>query len=251
MSTLIERKMNKAKVTFNSNEMDILKVLNERIEDIPKNSINQLAKQTFTSVSTLHRTIKKLGFSGFSEFKFQIADSLENSKKIVLSTENYLDNTINEITITHKINEKEIKEVAKKIVNTKNRYCYGTGWKQKQLVDNFSNDLIYYGETFTTLRTKHDLFQAANYMKKGSLLFIVSAYGEPFKYVQAINQLKLKEVTLITATVDQTNSLSKYSDHSLFYKDYSLETEGGQWAAITLNYLLNLLIHEIAHINDY
>ncbi len=248
MTTIIERIINDKNISLNPNELDIIRQLNNKLDMIPSISINQLSKELFTSVSTLHRTIKKLGFSGYTDFKYQVSDYLNHEQPVIYVAENYLENVINEITLTHKINKNEISNVAKSILNAKNKFCYGTGWKQKQLVDNFSNDLLYYGESFTTLRTIDDLVIAVNHMDSNSLLLIVSVHGNPSEYLHALKQAQLKNVTLVTITIDKMNNLSKYADFPLFYKDDSILTNEGPWTALSLSYLLTELIQEIGYL---
>lgn len=248
MTTIIERIINDADISLTPNEMDIVRQLNNRLDSIPKASINQLSKELFTSVSTLHRTIKKLGFNGYTEFKYQIQDYLNHEKHLSKISKNYLESVINEITLTHKINDYELSKVAQAILSKKNKFCYGTGWKQKQLVDNFSNDLLYFGESFTTLRTIDDLLIASEHMDSDSLLLIVSVYGEPSEYINALKQVQLKNVTLVSITVDKMNTLSKYANFPLFYKDDSILTKDKPWTALTLSYLLTELIQEIARL---
>src|SRR5699024_10885955 len=109
----------------------------------------------------------------------------------------YLKNYLNNIQLTKQLNEREISVVADIILNKNIKYCFGTGWKQKQIVDNFSTDLLYYGESFTTLRTVDDLRMASENMDEHSLLLIVSLSGNAKSYSDVLIKCGLRIVTII------------------------------------------------------
>ena len=56
----------------------------EHIEEIPKLSSREFAKRTYTSATSIIRFIKKLGYSNYNEFKYNIGNVLKN-----LSINNY------------------------------------------------------------------------------------------------------------------------------------------------------------------
>lgn len=108
----------------------------------------------------MHRFVKKLGFDGYTEFKYVVENHLENEVKEDVNfskTNDYLSNTINDIKMTFKLKEGSFKEVIGDLLSHNHSYCFGTGWKQKQIVDNFANDLLYYGHSVKTLRNTDDL----------------------------------------------------------------------------------------------
>jgi len=152
---------------------------------------------------------------------------------------------LNNIQLTKQLNEKDIIEIADVILEENIKYCFGTGWKQKQLVDNFSTDLLYYGESFTTLRTEDDLKAASTHMDENSLLLIVSLSGNTSSYIDILKQSLLRNVTVISITADVSNTLSSLADYSLYYKDDILENTSKHWNTNTLHFILDYLIATI------
>jgi len=116
---IIERYSNKTELDISSNEKEIIKQLNKFYESIPNLTINELSKSCFTSPSSLYRVIKKLGFKGFSDFKYKIYDDLENRTNHVFISEDYFNQIINNLEITKRLNEKVINEVAGVILQKK------------------------------------------------------------------------------------------------------------------------------------
>lgn len=73
-------KMNE-KDLFNPTEQTISEYLIKNIDNIEDLTINKLAKETFTSNTTIIRFCHKLDFSGFKDMKIQLIKELENSYK--------------------------------------------------------------------------------------------------------------------------------------------------------------------------
>lgn len=125
---IIEQYYNQAKQDFNKNEKETIKHLLKLYRKIPAMTINELANQCYVSTSTLHRLIKKLGFRGYPDFKYQITDSLKEKIPERFDDDRYLMKTIKYIEITKQLNEKVIDKAEEIILQRKNRFCFGIGW---------------------------------------------------------------------------------------------------------------------------
>ncbi len=230
---------------LSGNEKDVLKLLADQADTIPKSTINELANRIYISTSSLYRLIKKLGFQGYSDFKFRVTDSLQTNTIINDSTEKYLENTLNEIKYTHKINQQNLIKAAKLLLDHKDRYVYGTGFKQKQLVDNFASDMMLYGLNFFNVRTLDDLEVAIKNMSSDSVLVFVSLKGIRQDYNKIFDTLELRNIPIISITLDTANPLSMRSEIALYYADQDIASELTHWRSISLLYLLNLLTQAI------
>lgn len=247
---LLEKRIAKYRLKLSDNDVQILKDINKYYEEIPDSSMKDLADRCYTSISTLHRIVLKIGFEGFSDFKIRISDDMYTTKldqTLPFDEDDYLNTYLNDIRLTKRLNETEIKKVAEIILKKKYRYCFGTGWKQKQVIDNFSNDLLYYGESFITLRTENDLRMAVDSMNEDSLLIVLSLSGNIENYGELIEACKLKNVVIVSITSDRMNSLSDLSDYSLYYKENVLDNIDKHWNINTLNFLTNYLIECVVH----
>lgn len=67
---MIEELITKHQKLFGELDKEIIAYMLNNPEQIKKLSITELADITFTSKSTVLRLVKKLGFSGYSEFKY-------------------------------------------------------------------------------------------------------------------------------------------------------------------------------------
>ncbi|ACZ01437.1 MurR/RpiR family transcriptional regulator [Streptobacillus moniliformis] len=75
MSILVKLRENN---DFTSSEKDIAKFLMNNYKNIKKIDARKIAKETFTSVSAVTRTCKKIGLRGFQEFKIDLIEELAN-----------------------------------------------------------------------------------------------------------------------------------------------------------------------------
>lgn len=230
-------------------DLDILDHLEKQLPLIPNLTISELSQKFYTSSTSLHRLVKKLGFDGYTEFKYIVEDYLQNEEKEDTSfsnTNDYLLNTLDDMKITYKLNEGSFEEVIKDLFSHNDIYCFGTGWKQKQIVDNFANDLLYYGHSVKTLRNTDDLEIASRHFDENSLVVIVSLSGDLKNYKQTVEYMYEQDITIVGVSIYSDNPLSRLATHSLQFVDSSLDIENHHWSSITLNLIFDQLSHAVS-----
>ena len=105
MLRLFSSRIQQAKVTLTHNETELLRSLSAQAGVIPRATITELAQSVFSSPSTIHRLIRKLGFKGYTDFKVRVEDSLESELPLVLAQPNLLKITISSIEHTFRLNQ--------------------------------------------------------------------------------------------------------------------------------------------------
>ena len=244
---IIEKHLNKYSTQLTPNDYEVTQHIYKQYSKIPNITIKELADICYSSPSTIHRIIKKLGFNGFSDFKYKVSDEIKHITTTNFNDEEYMQKIINHIQLTKRLNEKDIMEIANVILSKKKKYCFGTGWKQKQIIDNFSTDLLYYDESFTTLRTVNDMNVAVSHMNEDALILVVSLSGNAEAYIETLKNCLLKNVTIISVTADIPNALSSLAHYSLYYKEDIIENDKKHWNTNTLNFLSDYLIETIVN----
>lgn len=230
-------------------DQSVIKKLEENMHLIPKSTLSELAKQVYTSTTSLHRLVKKLGFNGYTEFKYVIEEYLESEENNQVSKTNenhYFKKTIEDIQITHQLNEEKFSSIVLDMISHNDLYCFGTGWKQKQIVDNFANDLLYYGQSLKTLRNRDDLEIASKHLDENSMIFIVSLSGNMKGYKETMEYISSKGVVTVGVTIHSDNPLSSLATHALYFIDSSLDIDHHHWSSIPLGYIFDQLSHEYA-----
>lgn len=90
--------------------------MDKNVSDVSEMSITELSDLANVSTTTIFRTVKKLGFNGFSEYKFNLIsniDSKENFKKIEEKDREKIKNIIykNQQEVNNTINKLDIKSI--------------------------------------------------------------------------------------------------------------------------------------------
>lgn len=68
------------KEVFTDTERKIVDYIIENVEDIPNMYVKQLASLTYSSHSAIIRLSKKLGFSGYRDFKIALIHEIQSNK---------------------------------------------------------------------------------------------------------------------------------------------------------------------------
>ena len=170
-------------------DKQIIEYIRNNAEKVIYMSISEAAKETNTGEATVTRFAKKMGFSGFQDFKVTLAQeiSLKNSNSIinneisnnedVLETANkLLRNNINVLERTvNKLNTNDIYECADLIKNCKKAYFMGVGYSG--IVAQDSNykfmrigiNSMYYQDT-------HTMIMMSALANEGEVVLAISAF---------------------------------------------------------------------------
>lgn len=237
----------KYKDKLSNNELALLTELSRHSNDISKKTIAEMADQLFVSSSTLYRLIRKLDFDSYSSFKYKVKESDKNIEIKDLLPKDRLNLTVRELEQTYSINQENINKAAKMFLQAKNRFVYGTGWKQKQIVKNFSTDLLLFGQTSIGLRDKVDLAKTVRSMGSEDIIIFNSLSGSINNYESTIDEIKLRGIPLISVTNDNHNPLSMVSDLSLFFVDREVSIPNINWSALPMIFLFELFIQAIVN----
>ncbi len=77
--------------------------IDQNLDDIPETSIVKLSDLANVSTATIVRTMKKMGYDGFTSFKYYLKDNQENNPKFAIMDK--VDKKIREAIIK---NEQEV-----------------------------------------------------------------------------------------------------------------------------------------------
>ena len=137
----IESLYNKNYSNLSENELYIFDYIMKNTEAVSRISITDLAKQLSVSKSTISRFTQKIGFSGFSEFKFYLTDITNNPKD--MEKETSVEMVMDDIEATYKLfNQADVEGIIADIYKARNVFCYGTGWGQRNALDDLRRSMI-------------------------------------------------------------------------------------------------------------
>ncbi|MEO1769774.1 MurR/RpiR family transcriptional regulator [Candidatus Enterococcus ferrettii] len=180
-------------------------------------NIIELADAVHTSKSTILRLTKKLGFTGFSEFKYflkqnRVSDSYKGPNVDSVATQ------ISDITRTlDYLKSQDMTKLLQKMDDSETIYCYGTGYSQRKVIEEFSKLMICVEKRVIILPNKTEFDISMPMIKKTDLVIFASLSGETDDVKENLDILAMRGITTAAITSFGDNYFSRKADYSLFY----------------------------------
>ncbi|MFR7591639.1 MAG: MurR/RpiR family transcriptional regulator [Longibaculum sp.] len=221
MSCII--RINEARPILTDTEVEIANFILEHKSDVVNASTQTLAEKTLTSPAAIIRFSKKVGFSGFSQLKIELAKDLSNES---MEFDNLLDpnesiesllkkayqSNLQTIEKTYGlIDPKVIERVAQEIILSRNIYLYGIGGSGT-VCEDFQHKLLRIGKTSTYYADTHLQLTAVPNMQPDDLAFFVSYSGKTKEMVTAAKWVKEMGLKSVAITQSAYNDLGKLVD---------------------------------------
>jgi len=237
----IETRMNKNYKKLNKNDEEILSYILQNKEKVSDMTIIALAEKTLTSKSSVMRLTKKLGYSGYSELKYSLANELspvENSS--IQSFSSYQEEEIN--TTKKLFNQMDIHPLLNKIYRSKRIYCYGTGWAQRDILSNLKRSMVPLNKDLILINSSTELEFAADNMTQDDLVIIVSLSGDIKGAEDAIESLTLQNISILSITDLNNNKFAAVAEYNLYCNIGRANYNGIQLDSLLSFYLLTDLL---------
>ncbi|WP_195987363.1 MurR/RpiR family transcriptional regulator [Clostridium sp. D53t1_180928_C8] len=211
-------------------DKQIIEYIRDNAEKIIYMTISESAKKTNTGEATVTRFAKKMGFSGFQDFKVTLAqeislkvrnsiinneitnneDVMETANKLLKNNINVLEGTVN------KLNSNNIYVCADLIKKSTRVYFMGIGYSG--IVAQDSNykfmrigiNSVYYSDT-------HTMVMMSALTSEDEVVFVISHSGETEEIIRATKIAKENGSKIISITENENSTLAKISDINLSY----------------------------------
>ncbi|GMG64414.1 MurR/RpiR family transcriptional regulator GlvR [Tetragenococcus halophilus] len=181
----------------------------------------ELASNTYTSPASITRLSKKLGFSGFNEFKFflkqEVNERRTNKNKSWQLLQSDIEKTI------HLTEETNLLPINRLIAEAKNIFVFGTDWGEHNTAELFARNFMALDIYMTVIPSITELRWVSEKVQKNDVILIISYSGEGKDVTEISQLLKLKKVKIISVTPLTRNHLSNLSSHNLYYQATQLE----------------------------
>lgn len=198
---------------LNKNESEILDYCLKSQNNISKMKINDIAEATFTSPASIVRFCKKIGFTGFSEFKAAL--SMNNSEDTNYNP-GQATNLLSDINKSFDlINESIVDDILEIIHNANRIEFFGEG-SSRLVCSEVAKKFRTIGKTAFNYDDNSIMYIAASSLTEKDAIFAVSISGETAQILKALNIAKGNNAKIISLTDLSNNSQSKMADKSLF-----------------------------------
>ena len=221
MSCII--RINEARPILTDTEIEIADFILENKSDVINDSTQTLAQKTMTSPAAIIRFSKKIGFSGFSQLKIELAKDLSND---YMEFDNLLDpnesmdsllkkayqSNIQTIEKTYGlIDSRVIERVVQEIISCRNIYLFGIGGSGT-VCEDFQHKLLRIGKTSIYYADTHLQLTVVPNMQKDDLAFFISYSGKTKEIVTAAKWAKHMGMKSVAITQSAYNDLGKLAD---------------------------------------
>lgn len=188
--------------------------IQDHLDQIPQLSISKLALGASVSLSTVNRTLKKLGYEGYKEFKETIRQTRNERKKNGFSQEVNHAIQKNEIEITRTINQLSVEDIETsiKLIDHHGHIIIFSAGPSFNVAREMMNKLQLFGKDCAC----HDDFDCMNYYAKhvnqDTLVIVISLSGETPEIVTALKIVKNRHSKIIALTASSTSQIASLAD---------------------------------------
>ncbi|ASN59289.1 MurR/RpiR family transcriptional regulator [Latilactobacillus curvatus] len=220
------------------NEIDnlVLAYIFENQSDIEKKNIHELAQACHVSNSYIFRLAKKLGYSGFADFKYSVSNENKQKAEMVNTDKAAVKNSLCKLVDNY--DKDKYRDIYKAIHEADNIFIFSTGWEQQIVASQLQRNLFLCGKNTVTLPAIQELDIAKNRMTPNDLLFVISLSGQSSKVLDLVNVIKLHGVRTLSMTKFAQNPLANVCLYNIFYE--VLEKNIGGYNELFFSYLLVL-----------
>lgn len=248
----LEMLMQKYQRKLSELDWSILGYILENEQAVMKLSIIELATRVHSSKSSVLRLTKKLGFSGYSEFKYFLRQS-----KQTITAEKEIDlfqlQNKDVANTTKLAQQTDFTPVIQAIKAANTIYCYATGYSQRKVVEEFSKMLMLCDKRSIVIPVKTELDISMSMITKDDLVWFVSLSGETDGIKENILSLNARKIPVVAVTAFSHNYFAEHAQYSYFYYSTSFEIVGKNHIAqslVGLSVLMDFIFRKyVEHLN--
>lgn len=217
---ILDKLINEHYQQLNDNDIHIIQMINQNIHLIHRLKIQEIADISHTSISSIHRLARKLGFDGYSDFKAYIKLNRQTSKPstdIIESLEQDLQQTMKHLKMI------DFDYISEQINQAPYIYIYGTGVAQLNVARDAQRHFLSINKRVMVINDENELKIAMNQMNKDDLIFIISLSGETSHLRENVEIMHTRNISYISITTLKDNYLAQNASHNIYVNSSPIE----------------------------
>ena len=226
----------KQKENFTNTENQVIDYILLKKDNLIHLTINDLAKNSYSSNSTIIRICHKLGFQGYRDFKIAFLKELEGNKFIIkdvnysvpfqqVETSEEIVNSLFSLyseglkVIQQQLDIQTLENVSHCLMQAQRIFIYALG-DAKITANGFINKMIKinYFPILTTENNEES--HITNHITKNDCALFISYSAKNKSFEECIKKLSKKGIKTIVLTANEKSLLAKLSTYSLFIPNY-------------------------------
>ncbi|MBL4953354.1 MurR/RpiR family transcriptional regulator [Neobacillus sp. OS1-32] len=236
--------------TLNNNEKELYNYIIRNIEEVKRSTIRELAAKCYVSSATMSRFLKKIGFSGYSEFtailKYTDSNFIKNTNPFTVSQENYRIEYLKNIYESVRVLDEEKVDKIIHLLKNKPRLIVMARGLNKSVAHYF--EYIFSGLGFEVVFPEDHYFRKMllSGIRNNDLVFFLSYGGEDRELILDIEQLNIKsKATVISITSANNNPVQNMSHINLYiFSDYIHYNEIDLTSRISMISIIELISYK-------
>ncbi|NVY96248.1 MurR/RpiR family transcriptional regulator [Lactobacillus sp. DCY120] len=243
----IERAFNQNYQILNLTEKKVLSQILAQKSTFTNLTLADLAHQTSVSQSFLIRLCKKIGFSGYSEFKYQLkleskhATNTLSSQDLLQANQASLQETLALLKI------EQLDDLCQQMQQAAHIYTYATGYGAKNILEDFKRGMISAKKAIISFPTSIELKLNSSVMQKDDILFVVSMSGQAHTVLSTLPILKAKGIIIVSITRFIVNPLASLAAINLYLE--TTKTDEVYTSYVPLCLILDLIVKRFLNLN--
>ncbi|MBP1042217.1 MurR/RpiR family transcriptional regulator [Vagococcus sp. BWB3-3] len=209
---------NEATKKLSHSERHLTTYIENNLDRIPEMSIVKLSEDANVSTATIVRTMKKMGYDGFTSFKHHLKEAEANNPRfaIVEQVDKEIKQAIlkNEQEVTRTIqmlNSGTIEDAIQKIKSANRIYIFARGFSEL-----IAKEMMVKFQLMNKYCEMHDdpniIRPISRRLSKQDIVIFISLNSETLELVEAAENCAQDEITTITITANSHGPLAKLSD---------------------------------------
>jgi len=208
------------KYQLSKTEENILNYIITNIENVKEIGVRGIAKDNYTSTTTIMHLAKKIGYTGFLDMYYNLNFRLKDKKAYFLGQKNNKYYGVNLEELLSLIESKEINDFINLLIENKDEIIYTCGQGLSQSIAEYiTKKLLILG--FSCIYS--DIYESYDVNAIKAKLFVnVSKSGETEGLLKLSEFAKKNGIKIVSFTGDVDNTLAKISD--INFKLYDMNT---------------------------
>ena len=200
-------------------EIKVLKYIVENINEVNKLGVRGIAKNNFTSTSTIMRLAKKLGYSGFLEMQYNLSSLKKGIDGDVLNEKGFVE-SLNLKNLLEMNSQTNIEKFIDLLFNDDNKFIfiYATGFSGI-VAEYINKKLLVMGKRCIISNGTDSIGVFENNLDYISAIIVISKSGETSMVLNKVKIAKEQGIQVVSFTNEKENSISKLSDISFKIDD--------------------------------
>lgn len=200
-------------------EKTVLYYIVEHIDEVLKMGVRGVAKENFTSSSTIMRLTKKLGYSGFVDMYYKLLPMVKNAEGCIDEDIQFINSFCSNTLLQYNSYE-QMKLFARKICELDNQFIfiYATGFSAMS-AEYFNRKLLVLGRKCIVSSGMDSIGVFENNLADMGMLITISRSGETQSVVDRVKIAKENGIFIVSFTNELENRVNALADIAFRIED--------------------------------